>query len=186
MDRDAPACLARVAVVAKALGIRAYMLIAIARIPARTGFPLDGRRCDLRLSLENAQLSLTKLPHIVLFGLFFLITVVQFDRLDRRAFAWSLLATFALGTLVELEEGATRTGNCRLTDLLPDGVGALMAMMLVVATLAIRDRRRHPAVATPRQLLSEGGQIFMPMQETFFARRFAMLRDRFGTSWMLL
>ena len=35
-------------------------------------------------------------------------------------------------------------------------------------------------------LLSEGGQIFMPMQETFFAFRFAMLRDRFGTSWMLL
>ena len=35
-------------------------------------------------------------------------------------------------------------------------------------------------------LLSDGGQIFMPMQETFFASRFAMLRDRFGTSWMLL
>jgi PhnB protein len=35
-------------------------------------------------------------------------------------------------------------------------------------------------------LLSESGQIFMPMQETFFAHRFAMLRDRFGTSWMLL
>ena len=35
-------------------------------------------------------------------------------------------------------------------------------------------------------LLSEGGQIFMEMEETFFARRFAMLRDRFGTSWMLL
>ena len=35
-------------------------------------------------------------------------------------------------------------------------------------------------------LLSEGGQIFMPMQETFFAVRFAQLRDRFGTSWMLL
>jgi len=24
------------------------------------------------------------------------------------------------------------------------------------------------------------------MEETFFAARFAMLRDRFGTSWMLL
>jgi PhnB protein len=35
-------------------------------------------------------------------------------------------------------------------------------------------------------LLSDGGQIFMPLQETFFAFRFAMLRDRFGTSWMLL
>ena len=35
-------------------------------------------------------------------------------------------------------------------------------------------------------LLSEDGQIFMKMEEMFFAHRFAMLRDRFGTSWMLL
>ena len=34
--------------------------------------------------------------------------------------------------------------------------------------------------------LSDGGQVFMKMEETFFASRFAMLRDRFGTSWMLL
>ena len=36
------------------------------------------------------------------------------------------------------------------------------------------------------ELLSDGGQTFMKMQETFFASRFAMLRDKFGTSWMLL
>jgi PhnB protein len=36
------------------------------------------------------------------------------------------------------------------------------------------------------QLLSDGGQVFMPIDESFFAHRFAMLRDRFGTSWMLL
>lgn len=35
-------------------------------------------------------------------------------------------------------------------------------------------------------ILSEGGEIFMKMEKTFFASRFAMLRDRFGTSWMLL
>jgi PhnB protein len=35
-------------------------------------------------------------------------------------------------------------------------------------------------------LLSNGGQIFMPMEETFFAVRFAMLRDKFSTSWMIL
>jgi len=35
-------------------------------------------------------------------------------------------------------------------------------------------------------LLADGGQIFMPMQETFFASRFSMLRDRFGTSWMIV
>ncbi len=36
------------------------------------------------------------------------------------------------------------------------------------------------------RLLSSDGQIFMPMEKTFFANRFAMLRDKFGTSWMLL
>jgi PhnB protein len=36
------------------------------------------------------------------------------------------------------------------------------------------------------RLLSERGEIFMPMAETFFAVRFAMLRDQFGTSWMIL
>ena len=35
-------------------------------------------------------------------------------------------------------------------------------------------------------LLSDGGEIFMPMEETFFAHRFSMLRDKFGTSWMVL
>jgi PhnB protein len=35
-------------------------------------------------------------------------------------------------------------------------------------------------------LLADGGEIFMKMAQTPFANRFAMLRDRFGTSWMLL
>jgi PhnB protein len=35
-------------------------------------------------------------------------------------------------------------------------------------------------------LLTDGGQIFMKMEQTPFANRFAMLRDKFGTSWMLL
>ena len=35
-------------------------------------------------------------------------------------------------------------------------------------------------------LLSDGGEIFMKLEKTPFANRFAMLRDRFGTSWMLL
>ena len=35
-------------------------------------------------------------------------------------------------------------------------------------------------------LLADGGQVFMPIGETFFAVRFAMLRDKFGTSWMII
>ncbi|MDR3792674.1 MAG: VOC family protein [Terracidiphilus sp.] len=35
-------------------------------------------------------------------------------------------------------------------------------------------------------VLAEGGHIYMPLTETFFAYRFGMLRDRFGVSWMIL
>jgi PhnB protein len=35
-------------------------------------------------------------------------------------------------------------------------------------------------------LLADGGDVFMKLAKTPFANRFAMLRDRFGTSWMLL
>jgi PhnB protein len=35
-------------------------------------------------------------------------------------------------------------------------------------------------------LLAGGGEVFMKMEKTPFANRFAMLRDRFGTSWMIL
>jgi PhnB protein len=34
--------------------------------------------------------------------------------------------------------------------------------------------------------LSDGGKVFMPMQETFFATRFGQLQDRFGINWMIL
>jgi PhnB protein len=34
--------------------------------------------------------------------------------------------------------------------------------------------------------LSDGGEVFMAMQETFFATRFAQLRDRFGINWMII
>jgi PhnB protein len=33
--------------------------------------------------------------------------------------------------------------------------------------------------------LSEGGQVHMPIQETFWAQRFAMLADKFGIPWMI-
>lgn len=34
--------------------------------------------------------------------------------------------------------------------------------------------------------LSEGGVVQMPMDQTFFARRFGMAVDRFGVPWMVL
>ena len=34
-------------------------------------------------------------------------------------------------------------------------------------------------------VLSENGTVQMPIQETFWARRFGVLVDQFGTPWMV-
>jgi PhnB protein len=34
--------------------------------------------------------------------------------------------------------------------------------------------------------LSQGGQVFIKMEETFFATRFGQLRDRFGINWSII
>jgi PhnB protein len=36
------------------------------------------------------------------------------------------------------------------------------------------------------EALGEGGKIFMKLEETFFAHRFAMLQDKFGANWMII
>ena len=65
-------------------------------------------------------------------------------------------------------------------DIPPDRFQPMRSAYLSLMADSVEDAERLYA------LLTEGGQIFMPMEETFFASRFAMLRDRFGTSWMLL
>jgi uncharacterized protein YndB with AHSA1/START domain/uncharacterized glyoxalase superfamily protein PhnB len=51
--------------------------------------------------------------------------------------------------------------------------------------------RANVTVDTPAEAeriydaLAEGGAVAMPIGETFFAQRFGMLNDRFGTPWMI-
>lgn len=45
----------------------------------------------------------------------------------------------------------------------------------------------NPAEAEQRfKALAEGGQVQMPLNETFFAKSFGMVADRFGVSWMVI
>src|SRR3954451_19010454 len=66
------------------------------------------------------------------------------------------------------------------SDVPPDRFQPMRSVYLSLTVSSTEEAERIYA------LLSDGGQIFMPMQETFFALRFAMLRDKFGTSWMIL
>ena len=65
-------------------------------------------------------------------------------------------------------------------DIPPDRFQPMRSAYLTLMLDSVEETERIYA------LLADGGQIFMKLEETFFAKRFAMLRDRFGTSWMLL
>jgi PhnB protein len=66
------------------------------------------------------------------------------------------------------------------SDVPPDRFQPMRSVYLSLAVDSSKEAERI------FQLLTEGGEVFMPMAETFFALRFGMLRDRFGTSWMIL
>ena len=110
--------------------------------PASVGFRLNPSPCEVTFGLELAVYSLTNFPHIVLFALFYFLTVPVFRVSDWRAFAWAGAATVVLGALVELEEGLTGRGHCRLRDLIPDAVGALVGAALVLLWNRVRGRLR--------------------------------------------
>jgi PhnB protein len=65
------------------------------------------------------------------------------------------------------------------SDVPPDRFQPMRSVYLSLDLDSIAEAERIYA------LLSDGGEIFMPIGETFFAFRFAMLRDKFGTSWMI-
>ncbi len=65
-------------------------------------------------------------------------------------------------------------------DIPPDRFQPMRSAYLTLTLDSVEEAERVYA------LLTDGGQIYMKMEETFFASRFAMLRDKFGTSWMLL
>jgi hypothetical protein len=50
------------------------------------------------------------------------------------------VATIVFGAVIELEQGATRTGNCELHDLIPDAIGAFVASVLVLSWQRLRHR----------------------------------------------
>lgn len=66
------------------------------------------------------------------------------------------------------------------SDVAKDRFQPMRSAYLSLSVDSIADAERIHA------LLADGGEIFMPMQETFFAFRFSMLRDKFGTSWMII
>jgi len=121
-------------------GIRAAYVVFFASsvlyFPVRTGFHLNPQPCEAWVTGSLALYSLTNVPHILLFTVFFVMSSAQLSGRWRLAFAAA--ATLAMGVFVELGEGLTATGHCRLRDLIPDSAGALIGAALVIGWERIR------------------------------------------------
>ncbi len=81
-----------------------------------------------------------------------------------------------------VQYGVMNIGETQLmgSDVPPDRFQPMRSVYLSLTVDSAADAERIWA------LLSDGGQIFMRMEETFFATRFGQLRDKFGISWMIL
>jgi VanZ family protein len=110
----------------------AFVVLGLLYFPSKVNFHLDPHPCQLAFDLPLAIHSLTNYAHIVLFALFFVMTSAQFRRLNRQTFAWSALATIVMGVLVEIAQGVTGEGHCRLRDIIPDAAGIFVASIIVL------------------------------------------------------
>jgi hypothetical protein len=116
---------------------------------AKGGFGLSSPDCEWKFGLALARHSLTNYGHIILFMVFFPLTYAQLSGVPRRIM-WSAAATMAMGLAVELAQGVSGQGHCRMRDLVPDSVGALAGFVLVSAGTAVsRHREGRRALRGP-------------------------------------
>lgn len=78
-------------------------------------------------------------------------------------------ASLRIGETIVLASDGRCTGT-------PNFQGTTLA--LTVATEAEAEQRFAA--------LADGGQVFMPLAQTFFSPRFGMVSDRFGVPWMII
>jgi hypothetical protein len=115
-----------------------FVLLGLLYFPASVGFQLDPQPCELTINIPLAIHSLTNYAHIVLFALFFVMTSAQLRMANWSAFAWAAMAATVMGVLIEIDEGVTGKGHCRLRDLIPNAVGILLGTVIVLLWDRIR------------------------------------------------
>lgn len=111
--------------------------------PQKGGFTFQYPACSPAPGRELFVTSATNYSHIILFGLYFLITYAHFAKSRLRG--WRPLpvagaATLIMSALIEVAQGMSDTGNCELRDVIPDVIGMTLGMGIVLAWKAARSR----------------------------------------------
>ena len=110
-----------------------FSLIALAIVyfPLSVKFNFIPGPVDLKVNWELFVVSLKNYRHIILFALFFIMTSRQLKPTGWKNFILSGFITIVLGIYVEFAQWYTGNGHCRLRDLIPDAVGALIGSVIV-------------------------------------------------------
>src|SRR5213593_1422070 len=125
------ALLALIALRGKRWAYLTFVLLGLLYFPAQTHFRVHAPKCEQLLPTLHLLVPLLhNYAYIALFAGFYWMSWVQFGRSDARGI-WALLATLLVGALVEIAEGMTGQGLCRVQDLVPDAAGALGAALLL-------------------------------------------------------
>ena len=117
-----------------------FVILGLLYFPAGVGFRVNPQPCSFALNSALAVHSLGNYQHIILFVLFFFMSVAQFGVDHWSGFCWAALAAITMGMLVEIAEGFAGNHDCRLRDLIPDSVGILIGATTVLLWLMVRKK----------------------------------------------
>jgi hypothetical protein len=110
----------------------AFPLSILLYFPASVGFRMHPQACYLTVNGPLALESLSNYPHMILFGIFFFVTAMHFRLSGWRPLASVLALTVAMGAGMEIAQGLSGTHHCKAVDLIPDFVGALAGLVVVI------------------------------------------------------
>ena len=129
----------------------AFVVLGLLYFPAQTHFRVHAPKCQQVIPTMNVVvLSLQNYLALALFAGFCWMSWVQFRRSNAR-FVWAVLATVLAGALVEIAEGMTGGGSCRVRDLVPAAAGALGAALVLALWSRLFRKPGYVRIVRPGQ-----------------------------------
>ena len=157
------ALLALIALRGKRWAYLAFVVLGLLYVPAQTHFRVHVPKCEQLIpTMRLVVLSLHNYAYIALFAGFYWMSWVQFRKTEARV-VWALLATLLVGALVEVAEGMTGRGHCRVRDLVPDAAGALGAALLLAVWSRLRRKPAYVRLVRPRPAVAQPRGVVPPM-----------------------
>ena len=157
------ALLALMALRGKRWAYLAFVVLGLLYFPAQTDFRVHVPKCEQLIpTMRLVVLSLHNYGYIALFAGFYWMSWVQFRKTEARV-VWALLAALLVGVLVEVAEGMTGRGHCRVRDLVPDAAGALGAALLLAVWSRLRRKPAYVRLVRPRPAVAQPRGVVPPM-----------------------